>query len=150
MEDIKNEKLNLANENSVQIKGKGAAWFKTNVLRESKVIHLENIWLVPDLLINLLSVFKITDHGYKVILDKNRGLVLDQDGNIRLTANKTNNLYVVEKSIDQPAVAEKKCITDAIDTGLASKFQSPKRQGSPIRHLSEASERRDTEIFFEQ
>lgn len=63
---------------------------------------------------NLLSVSKITDHDYEVIFSKNQGIVRDRDGNVKLVANKTNNLYVVEESINKTAIAEEECITDTV------------------------------------
>lgn len=103
---IEDERLNLASKNSIQIKGKGTARLHANVHGESRVIRLEDTRLVPDLRVNLLSVSKITDHGYKVVFNKNQGLVLDQNGDVKLVANKTNNLYIVEEPVNETAVAE--------------------------------------------
>lgn len=55
---------------------------------------------------NLLSVAKITEHSYDVVFDKHRELVIDQDSNLKLIANKTNGLYIVEESVNETAVAE--------------------------------------------
>lgn len=106
---VKDEKLNLANKDSTKIRGQGTARLNTNVYGESRSICLENTQLVPDLRMNLLSVSKITEHGFDVIFDREKGLVLDQDGNVKLIANKINGLYVVEDSVDSIAVAEEVC-----------------------------------------
>ncbi|KMQ87943.1 retrovirus-related pol polyprotein from transposon tnt 1-94 [Lasius niger] len=104
--NTKREKLNLANKNSTQITGEGTARLNTNIHGELRSIHLENTQLVPDLRMNLLSVAKITDHGYDVVFNKQKGLVIDQDGNVKLIANRTNDLYIVEESVNEIAVAE--------------------------------------------
>lgn len=104
--NTKHEKLSLANKNSTQITGEGTARLNTNVHGQSRSIHLENTQLILDLRMNLLSVAKITEHDYDVVFDKHKGLVIDQDGNVKLIANKTNGLYIVKESVNEIAVAE--------------------------------------------
>jgi len=99
--NTKREKLNLANKNSTEITGEGTARLHTNIHGELRSIHLENTQLVSDLRMNLLSVAKITDHGY----DKQKGLVTDQNG-MKLIANRINDLYIVKESVNEIAVAE--------------------------------------------
>jgi len=50
-----------------------------------KSIRLENVLHVPDISVNLLSVAKITDHGYNVKFDKDRAIVYRKEDDSKLT-----------------------------------------------------------------
>lgn len=104
--NVKNGKLNLANKQSTQIKGEGTAVLNSTVNGENRCIRLENSQFVPDLRANLLSVSRITDHGFDAIFDKKRARVLDRTGNVKLVANKINGLYIVEAFANEVDIVE--------------------------------------------
>lgn len=91
---VKQEKLNLANKDTINIVAEGTATFNTSINDEMKHISLKNTQYVPDLRINLLSVGKITAQGFKVIFDSEKAVVIHPDGDVILIANKTNGLYI--------------------------------------------------------
>ena len=62
-------------------------------------IRLENVLCVPDINMNLLSVAKITDHGYKVKFDKHGAVVYRNENDIKMTAVRKENAYYVRSSI---------------------------------------------------
>lgn len=64
----KSKVLNLANNNSTKIEGSGVVKLNT---KESVTAKLRGTLFVPDLRSNLLSVEKITEHGFEVIFKKN-------------------------------------------------------------------------------
>lgn len=80
LERIKDNKLNLANNSSTTITGKGTVRLEAEVDGNSKHVNLENTLHVPDLCTNLLSVNKIIDRGFKVIFEKKSARIIDRDG----------------------------------------------------------------------
>lgn len=66
------------------VKGK-----KSNVIL-NKTLH------VPKLRMNLLSVSKITDKGYRVVFDKQKATVTDQKGHTKLIARRIGDLYLID------------------------------------------------------
>lgn len=67
---ITDNRLNLANNSSTMITGKGTEHLEAEVEGNSKRVNLENTLHVPNLRTNLLSVSKITNRGFKVIFSK--------------------------------------------------------------------------------
>lgn len=124
----------------------GEAQRDTYICGEFKIINLENTRLVPDLRMNLLSVSKITDHDYEVIFSKNQGIIRDRDSNVKLVAHKTNNLYVVEESVNKTAIAEEECIIDTVQwtANWHRRFGHLNTKKSSGSHLSRANERSST------
>lgn len=110
--NIKSEKLNLANCESTSIEGEATALLNIKVCEEKGLIRLENTQFVPNLRMNLLSVSKITQHGFEVVFDKEKAVVLDPEGNVKLAAKRTNSLYIVEELVNQVAIAEKACVSN--------------------------------------
>ena len=98
--------MNLANEDCTTIKGEGTARINVDVEGKKRSITLENTQLVPDLRTNLLSVSRITKHGFRVIFDESKATVLNQGGKIKLIAKEKNGLYVVEEPDGMIAVNE--------------------------------------------
>jgi len=81
---------------STDIKAAGSIAFTTEVNGNEKNIILNDVLHVPNLRDNLLSVSKITDRDYRVFLfDRNRAIVTDRKGNVKLQANRMGNLYFV-------------------------------------------------------
>lgn len=62
-------------------------------------IRLENVLCVPDINMNLLSVAKITDHGYNVKFDKHGAVIYRNENDIMMTAVRKENAYFVRSSI---------------------------------------------------
>lgn len=56
-------------------------------------IRLKNVLCVPDINMNLLSVAKITDHGYSVKFDKYGAIVYRNEKEIEMTAVREENAY---------------------------------------------------------
>lgn len=87
------EKLNLANDSSANIAAKGTANLALDVNGELRNTSLIDALHVPDLRTNLLSVSKITDKGFEVRFRKNDAIVIDEDGQLRLKADRIGDLY---------------------------------------------------------
>lgn len=62
-----NGRLNLANDESTEVKAKGTAVFSTNIAGKQNEIWLTGALHVPNLGSNLLSVSKTTENNYDVI-----------------------------------------------------------------------------------
>lgn len=73
--------------------------------KESKHVKLENVLYIPDLQINLLSVSKAIDNGYKVICIW-KGALLTKEGKIELRAHSRGeqivNSVLVKNKQDYP------------------------------------------------
>ncbi|KYQ55154.1 Copia protein [Trachymyrmex zeteki] len=63
-----------------------------------KKIRLENVLCVPDINMNLLSVAKITDHGYNVNFNKH-GVTVYRNEEIKMKAVRKENAYYVKSLI---------------------------------------------------
>jgi len=63
-----------------------------------KRVRLRNVLYVPEINTNLLSVAKITDHGYSVKFDKH-GAIIYKNKEIKMTAVREENAYYVKSSI---------------------------------------------------
>lgn len=89
-------KVNLANESTSKIQGKGliklAVPLGNNLTNN---VNLNNALYVPDLRTNLMSVGKITDYGHTVTFDKEQAIVKNQVGRTLMTAKRINNLYYI-------------------------------------------------------
>ncbi|KAG5308157.1 POLX protein, partial [Pseudoatta argentina] len=77
--------------------GKGEIVIKQNLNNDR--IRLKNVLCVPDININLLSVAKITDHGYKVEFNKYGAIVYRNKDEIKMTAVRKENAYYVKSSV---------------------------------------------------
>ncbi|XP_076623124.1 uncharacterized protein LOC143342789 [Colletes latitarsis] len=95
IDDSKRSKLNLANHTSTMILAKGTVDFESEVHGEKKNVNLSEVFHVPDLRTNLISVAKITDRGFEVIFKKNHAEVIDRRGAVKLHANRIGNLYYI-------------------------------------------------------
>ena len=85
--------LNLANDNSIKIAGIGTVKLETDVYGKEMDVSLDDTLHVPGLRSNLMSVAKITDRGYDVLFRKNEALVLNNDGDVKLRAERIGALY---------------------------------------------------------
>ena len=95
----KSQLLNLANNNSTKIEGSGVVKLNT---REGVTAKLEDTLFVPDLRPNLLSVEKMTQHGFEVIFKKDEPVILDPRTKEKvMTSTRKRDLYYVTESIGQ-------------------------------------------------
>ncbi|CAH2019504.1 unnamed protein product, partial [Acanthoscelides obtectus] len=75
------------------IYGSGTATFVADVFGDTKNISLHKAFHVPDLRVNLLSVAKITDKGFEVLFKKENALIYDSNGDIKVVADRSGDLY---------------------------------------------------------
>ena len=95
----KSQLVNLANNNSTKIEGSGVVKLNT---REGVTAKLEDTLFVPDLRSNLLSVGKMTQHGFEVIFKKDEAVILDPRTKEKvMTSTRKRDLYYVTESIGQ-------------------------------------------------
>lgn len=94
--DIK-DTLNLANFSTTNINAKGVVRFATRVPGNIRTVDLKDTLFVPDLRTNLLSVGRIVDKGYSVIFKKDSARVVDTDGDIILSADRSGGLFYVKE-----------------------------------------------------
>lgn len=94
---VTDNKLNLANNSSTVITGRGIVQLNAEVEGNSKHVNLENTLHVPDLRTNLLSVSKITDRGFKIIFQKESARVIDPDGITKFAATRIDGLYYLQE-----------------------------------------------------
>lgn len=89
--------LNLANRDSTKITGIGNVRITLNKGEGMQTFNLQNVYHVPDLRTNLLSVSKITNQGYKVMFDNQEAKVIDDRGKILMKAERRGDLYFVDE-----------------------------------------------------
>ena len=116
-------KLNLANNESTEIKARGTVVFSTNNAGKQSKIRLNDTLHVPDLRTNLLSVGKITENNYDVIFRKNTAYVVDYDGKIKMEAKKINGLYFVRENQDHECRATS-------ESSRTFKFHGPSKRAT--------------------
>lgn len=59
--------------------------------------RVNDVLLVPDLTVNLLSISQICKNGFKVIFDSKSCQVINQDGDVFATGTQVNGLYAFDK-----------------------------------------------------
>lgn len=96
--------LHLANSNSTEIKGSGIVKLRTNTGFTAK---LEDTLYVPDLRSNLLSVAKITDHGFEIKFNKKEAVIMNnKTGEKLMVAKRNKNLYYVQEEVENCRAAQ--------------------------------------------
>lgn len=90
--EIKNVKLNMANEDTINVKGRGIVKLK---LESGHIIKLLDVLYVPDLRSNLISVSKITNASYNVNFRENNALISNSKNEIIAKFEKKNGLYYI-------------------------------------------------------
>lgn len=97
--EIEKRDISLADKNGKKLysNGKGETMIKQDTYNDR--IRLKNVLCVPDINVNLLSVAKITDHGYNIKFDKYRAIVYRDNKEIIMTAEREENAYYVKTSI---------------------------------------------------
>lgn len=87
--------LNLANHESTQITGMGQVSISVDTGCEKRLVDIQKVFYVPDLRTSLLSVSKMTDHGYEVHFTKQDAVVTDKNKKVHIRADRVGNLYHV-------------------------------------------------------
>ena len=104
--------LNLANNSSTEIIGKGQIQLSTKVAEIRKNVTISDASCVPELRTNLLSVSKMSDRGYKVIFYYKGVTVVTGEikmtGNIELTGSRKSNLYFLDKAKEEAHITHQK------------------------------------------
>lgn len=90
--------MNLAHSVTINAKSKGKVSIIIPVKSSIRSVDLHNTLCVENLRTNLMSVSKITDSGSQVLFKKDKALVKDKHGNVRMMANWNGNLYYVREN----------------------------------------------------
>lgn len=104
--------VNLANNASTKIEGKGTVKIGLSENNDSKIVKLENTLFVPDLRSHLMSVGKIADSGCEVLFRKNEAIVFDSNGNAKMFADRINGLYYVKEQFETSAIMTEPKVAD--------------------------------------
>lgn len=107
--------LNMANTASTTAKAKGTAHLIAATKNGKVDVNINNALLVKDLRTNLLSVSKITQNDREVVFRKNEAVIRDLDGNVKLTADRIEDLYYLREAGERVNAA-----TEEIRTSEAS------------------------------
>ncbi|CAB0006643.1 unnamed protein product, partial [Nesidiocoris tenuis] len=90
-------RVNLANNDSTDVNGKGTVKMCVSVNGKKQVMSLHNTLHVPELRSNLLSVGKITDQGLTVTFTSTSAEIKNRSGETLMRAKRTNGLYLVDE-----------------------------------------------------
>ncbi|CAA9998103.1 unnamed protein product, partial [Nesidiocoris tenuis] len=90
-------RVNLANNDSTDVNGKGTVKMCVSVNGKKQVMSLHNTLHVPELRSNLLSVGKITDQGLTVTFTSSSAEIKNRSGETLMRAKRTNGLYLVDE-----------------------------------------------------
>lgn len=107
------KELKLANNQKTSVEGIGK--IKINVKNNFSIdqVRLENTLYVPNLRTNLLSVAKITDHGYNVKFTKNKAFIINKRNRKVLgIADRKGDLYFIEKEEETNLIKDGSKIQD--------------------------------------
>lgn len=96
----------MASDASTKIEARGSAQIDIVRGSKNKTVTLENTLFVPNLRTNLVSVSKITDRGHEVTFKRNRAVVKDANGSIRMVADRVGDLYYMRIAEKAHAVIE--------------------------------------------
>lgn len=91
--------VETADRNSVEVKGKETAAFEQEDANRVMAIILKEVLYVPALDSNLLSVGRMEEMGLKVIFGNGKAEIMEQNGDVIMTARKKGRLYeVIERN----------------------------------------------------
>lgn len=90
--------VNLANNNTTEVKGCGKANIKANVNNVVQNVDIHDALFVPELRTNLLSVAKLCDRGYTVTFSKDLATIINSDTKVKLVADREDNLYYLRNN----------------------------------------------------
>ncbi|KAL7295760.1 hypothetical protein TKK_0011103 [Trichogramma kaykai] len=98
------DNLNLANNGSTNIEGKGVVKLQVITDNQNRSVRLEDALYVPDLRSNLLSVCKIVDKNNTVTFDEKIVFVRSKETNeIKMVADRIGNLWYLRKTASNSA-----------------------------------------------
>jgi transposase InsO family protein len=104
MKTTKVQTLNLANSWSTKIVGSGTV--KLSV-EEHLTVRLDETLYVPDLRSNVLSVAKLTEHGFEVIFRRNEAIVTNPDtGENVIVARRDKDMYYIDELSEESRVSQ--------------------------------------------
>lgn len=124
-------KVNLANNASTEIKGKGSVHLTASMNGVTKQVKLRETLLVPELRTNLLSVGKICDRGFKVTFESDAATIVDTSGRPILRAERESGGLYLLKAGNRETVAN-----SALDGGITKKLQAAKTWHRKMGHLN--------------
>lgn len=107
-------KLNLASDATTEVKGRGDVRVSVGCDDGHKLFEFRNTLYVPDLRTNLMSVAKITDKDCEVIFKKDRGTVVNSQGEVIMIADRKGDLYYVRESVECAEVTASKLMDDKL------------------------------------
>jgi hypothetical protein len=104
MKTPKVQTLNLANSCSTKIVGSGTVQLS---VEENLTVRLDETLYVPDLRSNLLSVAKMTEHGFEVIFRRNEAIVTNPDtGENVIVARRDKDMYYIDELSEESRVSQ--------------------------------------------
>jgi hypothetical protein len=104
MKTPKVQTLNLANSCSTKIVGSGTVQLS---MEENLTVRLDETLYVPDLRSNLLSVAKMTEHGFEVIFTRNEAIVTNPDtGENLIVARRDKDMYYIDELSEESRVSQ--------------------------------------------
>jgi hypothetical protein len=104
MKTPKVQTLNLANSCSTKIVGSGTVQLS---VEENLTVRLDETLYVPDLRSNLLSVAKMTEHGFEIIFRKNEAIVTNPDtGENVIVARRDKDMYYIDELSEESRVSQ--------------------------------------------
>ncbi|KAH0818354.1 hypothetical protein GEV33_004437 [Tenebrio molitor] len=104
MKTPKVQTLNLANSCSTKIVGSGTVQLS---VEENLTVRLDETLYVPDLRSNLLSVAKMTEHGFEVIFRRNEAIVTNPDtGENVMVARRDKDMYYTDELSEESRVSQ--------------------------------------------
>jgi len=96
----------LASEASSEIKGKGTVGLSVAIGKDLRSVEFLDTLFVPELRSNLISVAKITDKDHEVLFRRDSAIVLNPQGQVRLTAERRGDFYYINEDSSLACVAE--------------------------------------------
>ena len=83
----------------VKSKGVGSVHVMVKQGTHYTPIHIQNVWYVPDLACNLLSVVQLSEKGYSVRFSHSGCQIADTDGSVIAESQRVGNLWRLNASI---------------------------------------------------
>lgn len=107
-----NGRINLANQASSEIKGKGTVNLLISNGNQLRSVDFSNTLFVPDLRSNLVSVAKITNKDHEVLFRKDLAVIMDMIGNVKFVAERRGNLYYLQEGNEEAGIVEDKASSE--------------------------------------
>jgi len=90
--------VSLADKDGKKLESRGTGEVVIEQIKTEERVRLKNC-CVPDLNSNLMSVAKITDHGYNVTFNKFGAKIYKENGEVQMEAKREGNAYYVETKV---------------------------------------------------